>query len=315
MQKNYEKISVGERKKGAHTMKKKTGKLFLVGREFTAGEIEDIQYIADMFPNLSRTELANTVCENLEWATPTGSLKTSSGMSLLEKLEAMGLVELPDKQKNKSTKSKAIVPGTQTDPGPLLSGSVEAIGPISLELVQEKEEKKLWNEYVDRYHPLGYKKPFGANLRYFILNKENHIGCILFGASAWALADRDRWLGWAERDRAQRLHLIINNNRFLIFPWVQVKNLASKVLSLLAKRIASDWEEIWGYRPVLMETFVDTEEYDGACYKAANWLFLGTTVGRGRMDRKKEYPSSPKYIFIYPLISNFRSYLVGEKTP
>jgi hypothetical protein len=177
----------------------------------------------------------------------------------------------------------------------------------------DRSEVSLWNQYVERYHILGYRQPFGAHQRYFILSSdERYLGCILFSAAAWALEARDQWIGWTETDRSKRLHLVVNNTRFLIFPWVQVKNLASKALSLAAKRIGYDWQDRYGYRPVLLETFVDPEEYRGTCYKAANWIMLGWTAGRGRMDRYKQYPSSPKHIYVYPLNRDFRAILRGE---
>ena len=126
------------------------------------------------------------------------------------------------------------------------------------------------------------------------------------------MAQRDQWIGWSESDRAQRLNWVVANTRFLIFPWVRVRNLASTALSLAARRIGQDWQERYGYAPVLLETFVDGERYRGTCYQAANWIRLGTTAGRGRMDRYKEYLSSPKIIYVCPLAHDFRSRLRGE---
>lgn len=133
----------------------------------------------------------------------------------------------------------------------------------------------------------------------------------LFSASAWALSERDRWIGWSKKDRSQRLHLIVNNTRFLIFPWVKVQNLASHALSLAAKQVPIDFRKRYGYKPVLLETFVDVERYTGTCYRAANWMCLGQTAGRGRMDRYHEQLSTPKLIFVYPLVRDFRQHLLG----
>jgi len=135
---------------------------------------------------------------------------------------------------------------------------------------------------------------------------------MLFASSAWALAERDTWIGWSERDRARRLNWVLNQTRFLVFPWVQVKNLASKALSLATLRIGRDWQERYGYQPVLLETFVDAERYIGTCYKAANWIRLGLTRGRGRMDRHTRYLSTPKVIYVYPLVAEFRAFLCGQ---
>jgi hypothetical protein len=138
------------------------------------------------------------------------------------------------------------------------------------------------------------------------------LGCLLFASSAWALADRDRWIGWRERDRAQRLNWVVANTRFLLFPWVRVKNLASTALSLVARRIRQDWLQRYGYAPVLLETFVEADRYSGTCYRAANWIRLGETAGRGRMDRHTRRLSTRKLIYVYPLVEDFRSFLRGE---
>ncbi|MEG3067688.1 MAG: DUF4338 domain-containing protein [Syntrophaceticus schinkii] len=171
------------------------------------------------------------------------------------------------------------------------------------------------NEYVHRYHTLGYKRPFGAHQRYFITTgtrEKTPLGCLLFAAAAWALTARDEWIGWTQIDRSLRLNLVVNNTRFLIFPWVCVKNLASKSLSLAAKRIRSDWQKRYGYSPVLLETFVNPKKYRGTCYQAANWIYLGKTAGRGRMDRHTKRLLTPKDIYVYPLAADFRSQLKGE---
>ncbi|MFU8793846.1 MAG: Druantia anti-phage system protein DruA, partial [Dethiobacteria bacterium] len=138
------------------------------------------------------------------------------------------------------------------------------------------------------------------------------LGCLLFAASAWALLPRDEWIGWTKTDRSLRLNLIVNNTRFLIFPWVRIKNLASKVLSLAVKRIGDDWQKRYGYRPLLLETFVDPEKYPGTSYRAANWTYLGQTKGRGRMDRYKKRALTRKDIYVYSLRADFHSLLKGE---
>ncbi|MDK2897373.1 MAG: hypothetical protein PWP04_1493 [Candidatus Atribacteria bacterium] len=268
-----------------------------------------------MFPKLSRAELAKTICENLAWVTPTGQHKLDSCTKLLEKFEAQGFVSLPAKQENKIHDNRERISfRPRTEAGQLLEGHITDFEPIDLEPVRSQADIQLWNEYVHRYHTLCYKRPFGAHQRYFIISKDNRehpLGCLLFSAAAWALAVRDEWIGWSEIDRSLRLNLIVNNTRFLIFPWVRIKNLASKALSLAAKRIGYDWQERYGYRPVLLETFVDLEKYRATCYKAANWVLLGQTTGRGRMDRYKQYLSSPKLIYIYPLRRDFRVLLCG----
>lgn len=291
-------------------------RVLVSGRFFTAQELQEVQDIIRMFPGLSRTELALTLCENLSWFTASGGYKVDSARQLLDKLESASLVKVPATKRQCKTPGKkaASVYNLDTDPSPELVGSVGDFEPLEIKPVRDQEQMHLWNAYVDRYHVLGYRRPFGAHQRYFIISagKGLRLGCLLFSASAWALASRDRWIGWEAVDRSQRLHLILNNSRFLLFPWVHVRNLASKALSLVAKQIRGDWAERYHYSPVLLETFVDKTLYNGTCYRAANWLCLGETAGRGRMDRHTKRQLTAKLIFVYPLIEDFRACLAKE---
>jgi hypothetical protein len=296
-------------------MKKQTDTPVLIcGRYFSTHELYEIQETVRMFPKLSRTELAYTLCEILDWVTPTGQYKIASCHQLLEKFGQQGLVTLPAKREYKSCSKKRINFGSRTDAGSPIEGPLADLEPINLKPVRDQAEIQLWNEYVHRYHTLGYKQPFGAHQRYFIVpgDGQKPLGCLLFAAAAWALQARDKWIGWTEIDRSIRLNLIVNNTRFLIFPWVRVKNLASKALSLAVKRIGDDWWDRYGYSPVLLETFVDPQKYQGTCYQAANWLLLGRTAGRGRTERHNKRPFTRKQIYVYPLRRDFRAILCGE---
>jgi len=291
-------------------MDNKNVKTVLCGREFTDEEIDDIKYIVKRFPLLSRTELANTICENINWIDAKGNNKFNSAAELLLKLESKGEIKLPERQGKGRIKSSGITFSKATDKPEKILIELKPLEPIKLELVLEKKYRDLWNEYIARYHYLGYQNPFGAHQRYYILSRQGEkLGCILFAASAWTLAERDKWIGWTSEDRIKNLNLIINNTRFLIFPWVQVKNLASKVLSLAIKQVSSDWFNRYGYEPVLLETFVDTEKYKGTCYRAANWVYIGNTTGRGRMDRYNQKELSQKQIYMYPLVKDYKKYL------
>jgi len=197
----------------------------------------------------------------------------------------------------------------------IISGKVKELSPLILKAVTSKEQRDLWYEYVDRYHYLGYQLPFGAQLRYFIESEKDAkrtLGCLQFSSPAWKMAPRDRWIGWNDVQRERNLQKLINHSRFLLFPWVKVKNLASSVLALASRVVQDDWERIYGYRPVLLETLVDKGKFKGTCYKAANWIHVGTTAGRGRMDRDtRRQGMSPKEIYVYPLTPRFRQELVA----
>jgi len=285
------------------------------GSYFAAQELREIQETACMFPKLSRLELAKMSCENINWVTPAGEYKLASCKKLLKKLESQGIVTLPAKQEDKIHDNRDKISFSSfTDAGLPVEGGMSDFGPIILEPVLDRVGIRLWNEYVHRYHLLGYKRPFGAHQRYFIVSGSGQkLGCFLFAASTCAVQAGDQWIGWTETDRSLRLNLILNNTWFPLFPWVRVKNMASKALSLAARRIRSDWQARYGYSPVLLETFVDLSNYRGTCYKAANWLFLGRTKGRGRTERHNKRPFSQKDIYIYPLVADFRSFLKGKE--
>lgn len=282
------------------------------GRTISSEDIEMIKWAAKTYKQLSRSELANTICEFIGWTTSNGKPKNRQCMDLLSQLETEGVIKLPlpQKQRQQAEISKPV--GIDITPKEI-RGEAKDFDPIQLEIARPGERLRLWRAYMDKYHMLGDKQVFGSRLYYFIKHNETELGCMQFSASSWALQERDKWIGWNLEDRKARLHLIINNSRFLIFPWVHIRNLASKTLSLVAKQIQEDWLREYCYAPVLLETFVDLEHFRGTCYKAANWVYLGDTKGRSRMDRHHQKAVSTKAIFMYPLQSDFKACLKGEK--
>jgi hypothetical protein len=282
------------------------------GRNFTSEDIELIKWTRIKYSHLSRTELAATVCEFLNWTTPAGRSKTPQGVAFLVKLEESGIIELPPAMKTCKKVKQSIILNFDIDTTPII-GELKNLEPINLEIARSGGQLKLWRKYVNEYHMLGDKQVFGSRLQYFVKSGDIKVGCLQFSASSWALESREQWIGWNLEDRKSRLHLIINNSRFLIFPWVNVKNLASKALALAIKQIQEDWLREYCYAPVLLETFVDVSRFAGTCYKASNWIYLGLTKGRGRMDRKTESKLSRKAIYMYPLQRDFKDCLKGLK--
>lgn len=285
------------------------------GRTFTAEDLTLIREMVEDCMGLSRMELANTVCELLNWERPTGKLKAKECFDFLEYLEEKGRIQLPEKlktgrPKGHSTHIPVTEKGEQQEP---ITGTVKDFEPITIASVTTKEQQLLWRELIGRHHYLGFKVPFGAHHRYLVEAahpQPTTLGCLQFSSPAWKMADRDDWIGWDPETRTRNLQRIVNNSRFLILPWVRIKNLASTVLSLAARAIVKDWEERYAVRPVLLETLVDPARYSGTCYRAANWIYLGTTTGRGRMDENKKHPV-PKELFVYPLQRNFREKLLS----
>jgi len=284
------------------------------GQTIRQDQLNEIALIVATFPKLTRTELANTICELFSWKRPTGKLKTVECRQFLERLDAIGIIQLPACQTKYAKRTKFSVDKTKSsDAHAILSVKLRDLSPVQLSRVKNYAERQLWYEYMDRYHYLGYRLPFGAQLRYFIQSGMSRalLGCLQFSSPAWKMAARDRWIGWSDEERKRNLQKIINNSRFLIFPWVRVKNLASSVLAVAAKTVPVDWGECYGYRPVLMETLVDQSQFKGTCYKAANWVHVGQTTGRGRMDRRnKRKGMAVKDIYLYPLSKSFRKELM-----
>ena len=279
------------------------------GRVITAEELADIRETVATCRGLSRSELALTIGEHLTWYSASGSLKLDACTKLLEKLETQGLLSLPAKQLSSGKPRKPIPLTERTAAGAPLEGVLGDVGSVQVVPVTAVAEIGLWNEYVSRYHYLGYQQPFGCSLRYFITSEHGRLGCLLFSGAAKALRERDQWLEWTPNERRRNLGFVVNNSRFLLFPWVRVKNLASHALGQVVRRLGDDWQQRWGYRPVVVETFVDPQYYAGTCYRAANWLNLGQTTGTGLPRKDKSYTSSPKQIFVLPLVTDFRTVL------
>jgi len=281
------------------------------GRVFSQGEIDLIRSIIDEDTTRSRSAILKVVCEQLVWYRPDGLLKTASMSEVLVKMEADGHFTFPVPRKSpRLSLLKPIEHTHRTEPEEELLLPVGKLPPLRLEIAEEKIDRSLWNEYIDRYHYLGLRNPLsGAQMKYLAYAGDRLVALLGFGASAWRVAPRDWYIGWNDEQRVKNLHLVINNARFLILPWICSKNLASKVLSLAAGNIADDWQNRYKYKPVLLETFVEKQRFSGTCYKAANWKHVGTTQGRGKKDILNNANLPKKEIFMYPLDKNFQAML------
>ena len=261
------------------TIKKQT----FCGREFTGEEISLIQEVVATCGGISRSELAHTVCELLEWKRPNDRLKARECSDLLELLESKGALTLPEKKRKSKTSSKKIVPEIpRRQPHSILSGSVEEFTPLEVQRVRNRNQRDLFKELIGRYHYLGYAMPFGARLQYLVYVNHPHrevVGCIQFSSPAWRMRARDEWIGWTDERRKVALQQVVNNSRFLILAPIQ--NLASTILSCTLRELRSDWELQYGLKPLLVETLVDRQQFHGGCYRASNWIELGKTTGRG----------------------------------
>jgi Domain of unknown function (DUF4338) len=287
------------------------------GREVQPNQRALIQDVVAQFPGLSRGELALTACEWLDWRRPNGRLKAREAREFLERLAQAGVLVLPDKRAGRPQGSSTSIPITPRGTAqPTVTGLVGDLGPIVIERVDGPDAQRLFRELVGRYHYLGYRVPFGAQLRYLVYAvtpPRTVVACLQFSSPAWRMASRDAWVGWDDAGRTRNLQLVVNNSRFLILPWVRVQNLASTILSRVAKRIREDWQAAYGVAPVLLETLVDPTRFDGGCYRAANWIALGQTTGRGRMDRySQRRGAAPKRVLLYPLVKDAAARLRGR---
>lgn len=290
--------------------------LSFCGQPLSVEELIFIQGIIEDFSGLGRTEIANTVCELMQWVRPTGRLKTVECRAFLESLQAKGLTRLPPARPHRCGKRSA-PPCTPIGAfGAPLEGSIKEFQPIELEPVDSPDAQALWREWMQRYHYLGYRIPFGAHLRYFVrvmAPQPIRVGALQFSSPAWRMAARERWIGWSEPARRRNLQRVVSNSRFLILPWVRIRNLASSALALAARRLPDDWQARYRIRPLLLETLVDPSRFAGTCYRAANWIEAGRTAGRGRQDREhRRHNVSPKTIFLFPLAVDARSCLCAE---
>jgi len=287
------------------------------GREFTAEEVEHIRETVAWLPQIDRTELAATLCEHLDWYSASGTPKLQACGKLLEKLQAQALIRLPPMRVEK-VRSGAYPAPTLSERSCAqapLRGALRDIAPVRVEPVREPAEVGLWNEYVERYHPPGYKQGFGQRLRYFIRTDAQALGCLFLGGAAKALTARDRWIGWSPRARLRNLPWVVNNTRFVIFPWVEIPHLASHALGQLAHRVSADWLDLWGFSPLLLETFVEPRNFTGTCYRAAGWSVLGHTRGTGLVRPGKTYHTSAKLILVKALHRDWRQRLCGQSLP
>ena len=282
------------------------------GRSFGASEIETLRRLIAEHPTSNRARLSRLVCEALDWRRSDGRLKDMSCRVAMLRMQNDGLIQLPPPQNGNNNGRRYQRRTRQAEPERLsLAASAGALENLRLELVTDRTQSHLWNEYIDRYHYLGYQPLPGAQLRYMAKANDQVLALLGFGAAAWKTAPRDRFIGWTTQQRKDRLHLVVNNARFLILPWVQCRNLASRVLAMAARRLPDDWSQRYNYRPILLETFVEIPRFRGTCYKAANWIYLGETQGRGKLDIEHQAQLPRKGIWVHPLVRDFRRQLCG----
>ncbi len=264
--------------------------------------LEEIREWIRSHPKWSRWRLSRGLCEHWDWRNEAGQLRDMSVRLLLNRLEAQGLLELPAKRKRGCVGGAGRTESVARPSEPI-EDSLNQLTPIRLIKVKASDAlKPRWTGYLQQYHYLGYRGAAGRKLRYLIRDREDRdLGCLLFAAAARRVRCRDHWIGWSDSQRAHRLQWIANNSRFLLLPWVRVPHLASHVLALACRELRRDWQECHGHDIWVVETFVEQSRFHGTCYRAANFLRLGQTQGRGRYDRDNTASLPIKTVYVREL--------------
>lgn len=285
--------------------------LILQGRLVTPEDINLINQLMVENPDWHRTRLSRELCRMWDWRGDRGNLKDMACRSLLLKLEKLDYIRLPKalSGNNNSLRCHPVEPVLHSKEP--IHSEIKELYPIEIRVVEGGYELNLFKYFISRYHYLGWSGTVGENMKYlFFDNKKRPLGCFLFGAAAWKVLPRDNYIGWSGEVRKQNLLLIANNQRYLILPWVNVLHLASHMLGKICRRINQDWVRKYNHPIYLLETFVEKTRFMGTCYKAANWIYVGDTKGRGKLDVKKQYLLPIKSIWVYPLTVKFREKMI-----
>ncbi len=280
------------------------------GREVSAVEVAFIRTLLAENPESSRRALSKKLCEAWHWVQPNGALRDMVCRGLMLELDRAGLIELPPvrcRPRNNVLKHRdAGSVAVDTTP---LRAALAALQPIEFRQVRGTEHEPLFGALLAAHHYLGYTRPVGEQLKYLVYAQGRPIACFAWSSAPRHLAPRDRFIGWSAQARHQNIRLVAYNCRFLILPWVEVAHLASHLLGRMAKRVSRDWEALYAHPLYYLESFVDPTRFQGTCYRAANWQFLGRTTGRGKADHTKKPNRSCKQVLGYPLTGDFRSRL------
>jgi hypothetical protein len=283
------------------------------GKIATTDDVEFINKLIAENPDDSRRALSKKLCEAWNWVQPNGQLRDMVCRGFLLQLHRSGYIKLPSRKctpnnpiANRKRPLKIEIDQTS------ICTSLSKIRPLEIRQVRGTSFEKSFNSLIDQYHYLGYCHPVGEHLKYIVFANKKPVACLAWSSAPRHIGSRDRFIGWSADVRKKNLHLIAYNSRFLILNWVRVPYLASHILGAIAKILPLDWRQAYNHPIYFLETFVDTERFSGTCYKAANWIFLGETTGRGKNDQTNKPNRSIKAVWGYPLSKNFREVLQHE---
>jgi Druantia protein DruA len=288
--------------------------LFIQGRRLAPEDLDWIRGLISAHRNWGRFRLSVHIAEQWQWRNGTGRLKDMAARTLLLKLQRRGLIELPARRAGGGSRPASAPKVEELALGsePAIEVPLGELQPVELARVDGRPQRRLLAGLLGRFHYLGYRRPVGENVQYLARDRSGRpLACLVFGAAAWKCAARDQYIGWDGARRQARLHLVANNMRLLVLPWVGVSSLASHLLGLAARRLSADWREKYGHGVCLLESFVERERFEGRCYRAANWMEVGQTQGRGRNDRERVSSAPCKKVYLYPLARHFRRVLLA----
>ena len=283
------------------------------GRQISQEDILYIRALVERHPNESRRTLSTKLCEAWQWNQANGALRDMVCRGLLLMLDRAGQIELPPVSyvRHNPLARRARPEPVLIDTTPLEDRLDASSSRWSLQQVRRTGEEPLFNSLMEQHHYLGYEQPVGEHLKYLVWAQGRPIACLAWSSAPRHLGSRDRYIGWSAEARRRNIRFIAYNTRFLILPWVRVEHLASHILGRMAARISEDWQRMYGHPIYFLETFVDPERFRGTCYRAANWVLLGKTTGRGKQSNSYVPNRSIKEVLGYPLTKRFRE-LLGE---
>ena len=281
------------------------------GRTIEASEVDFIKQLIADHPGLSRRRLSAKLCEAWNWVQPNGVLRDMVCRGLMLQLHRAGLIELPPiryKTLNPLAHRRQPQRLAFSDWEPLET-SLDQIGSLEIRQVRRRQGEKIFGQLLATYHYLGYTQPVGEHLKYLVYARGQPVACLAWSSAPRHLGCRDRFIGWSAPVRRQNIHLLAYNTRFLILPLVKVPHLASHLLGQMARVISGDWQQLYHHPIYFLETFIDPQRFRGTCYRAANWIYLGQSTGRGKDDHTNKPNRSLKDLWGYPLGSDFRQKL------
>ena len=285
------------------------------GRTLTAADIEFMQEVIRTHWKQGRSFISREICAQWGWVQANGRLKEIACREVLRGLAEKGEVELPPARgvgRRKGVMGRKAAESMLGLRPRAIEGSLQSLLPIDVRMVRGTRHEKQYRQLVEQHHYLGYRQIVGEHLKYMAFSGNRPLACLRWGAAAWKVSGRDEYIDWTAEARKQNLPLVADNTRFLILPWVRVPHLASYLLGQQARVIAAEWERVYGHPVVLLETFVDKERFKGTCYRAANWVWVGETKGRGKYDRYNQGGEPVKDVYVYPLRGDFRRFLTEQ---